>query len=145
VSTILVQPATTWSPPAHKSTATSLAVRPPQQTSWEEHAANQDWDLAVLEFLRNDWRKTFRLWYVINQIVAASSQRNRADVRLATREVLQVVMRLRRQRRVFRHRRKWLAFLDFAGHDVPGVKPNAVFVARNPKASYAYDLPKPNV
>jgi hypothetical protein len=145
MSSVLVQPAATWSAPAHKPTARPLVVRPPRQTGWEEHAANQDWELAVLEFLRRDWRKTFRLWEVVNQIVEASSPLNRREVRSVTLEVLQAVMRLRRQKRVFRFRRKWLAFLDFETQDLPGVKPNAVLVAPNPKASHAYDLPEPNV
>lgn len=120
-------------------------ARSPRETGWEEHAANHDWELAVLESLRRDWRKTFRLWEVINQIMAALSQPNRTDVRRATYEVLQAVMRLRRQKRVYPYRTKWLAFLDFETPDSSGVKLNAAFVVPNLQASHAYDLPEPNV
>jgi hypothetical protein len=90
-------------------------------------------------------RSGVRPGFVINQLVAASGQPNRTEVRSATREVLQAVMRLRREKRLFRYRRKWLAFLEFETPGLPGVKPTAVFVAPNPKASHVYDLPEPNV
>jgi len=56
---------------------------------------------------------------VINSIVAESCQQSRFDVRAATFEVLQEVMRLRRERVIFRYKRKWIASLDSGSPIIP--------------------------
>ena len=67
---------------------------------------------AILAFLRTDRRKCFDLWRVLNQIVSESCQCCRFDVRAATFEALGELMQLRRERAVYRHRRRWIAILD---------------------------------
>jgi hypothetical protein len=52
------------------------------------------------------------MWDVLNEIVAESRQRSRFDTRAATFEALQELMALRRERAVYRHRRRWIAILD---------------------------------
>jgi hypothetical protein len=59
------------------------------------------------------------MWSVINQIVAESCQQNRFDTRAATFEVLAEVMRLRRERVIFRYKRKWIASLDSGQPNIP--------------------------
>ena len=48
----------------------------------------------------------------MNQIIGESCQRSRFDVRAATYEALQELMALRRERAVYRHRKRWIAILD---------------------------------
>ena len=52
------------------------------------------------------------MWTVLNVIVAESCQPTRFDVRAATYEALAELMQLRRERVVYRRRRRWIAILD---------------------------------
>jgi hypothetical protein len=115
---LFVAPASAWRSPA-QAPATPALPPHPSEPDWRDHAAEERWAEAVISFLRADWRKTFRLWTVINSIVAESCQQSRFDVRAATFEVLQEVMRLRRERVIFRYKRKWIAILDSGQPIIP--------------------------
>ena len=91
----------------------------PSEPDWCDFAAQERWEEAILAYLRADWRKTFRMWSVINEIVAESGQQSRFDTRAATFEVLAEVMRLRRERVIFRYKRKWIASLDSGQPIIP--------------------------
>lgn len=110
---IFVAPPSSWRPPARepKPSVKTINVQP-QSPDWRDHAAAENWEDAILGYLREDWRTNHRLWKVINTIVAESQQQSRFDVRAATFECLQELMRLRRERKVFRYRREWIAILD---------------------------------
>ncbi len=84
----------------------------PEKADWRDHAAQERWEEAIIAYLRTDWRTTFKMWTVINEIVRESRQRSRWDVRAATFEVLREVMRLRRERVIFRYKKRWIAILD---------------------------------
>jgi hypothetical protein len=56
---------------------------------------------------------------VINSVVAESRQQTRFDMRNATFEVLQEVMRRRRERVIFRFKRKWIAIMDSGQPIIP--------------------------
>ena len=97
--------------PASKKPLTPPPSRP-AEPDWQDYAAEERWADAIITFLRADWRKSFPMWTVINAIVAESQQQSRFDVRAATFEVLAEVMRLRRERVIFRYKRNWIANLD---------------------------------
>ena len=110
---VLATPAAGWRPP----TQVAVGPRPPQpvkptEPDWQDYAARERWREAILAFLRSDWRKSFDMWKVLNAIVAESCQRSKFDVRAATYEALGELMQLRRERAVYRHRRRWIAILD---------------------------------
>ena len=84
----------------------------PMEPDWQDYAGRERWREAIIAFLRSDWRKSFDMWKVLNAIVAESCQRSRFDVRAATYEALGELMQLRRERAVYRHRRRWIAILD---------------------------------
>ncbi len=110
---ILVQPASTWRPyvpPVPKPG--NMARRAEPERDWEDLAADEDWTGAILGFLRKNWRGKHLLWHVIDAVVAESRPEARCLVRRATREALSAMMELIRQRRVMRHRRRWVAALE---------------------------------
>jgi hypothetical protein len=108
----LITPLAAWRPPLPaKHPAPLPPPRKPAEPDWCDHAAQEHWAEAVVAYLRSDWRKKFPLWTVINEIVAESCPRSRFDVRAATFEVLGEVMRLRRERVIFRFQRQWIAIL----------------------------------
>ena len=115
-----VTPVAGWRPP-RPSVAPPSPPPPckPTEPDWCDFAAQERWEEAILAYLRADWRKTHRLWTVVNSIVAESCQQSRFDVRAATFEVLQEVMRLRRERVIFRYKRKWIASLDSGSPIIP--------------------------
>ena len=109
----LVSPVAGWRPPLPAARIPSpLALSKPTEPDWQDYAARERWREAILAFLRSDWRKSFDMWKVLNQIVSESCQGSRFDVRAATYEALGELMQLRRERAVYRHRRRWIAILD---------------------------------
>lgn len=118
---VLATPAAAWRPPTHATAAPARKQQAPQPTGpdWRDFAARERWEEAIVAYLRVDWRKTFRMWSVINEIVAESCQQSRFDTRAAAFEVLQEVMRLRRERVIFRYKRKWIAILDSGPPSIP--------------------------
>lgn len=114
-----ISPVAGWQPP---SPAKQSLPPPPSKSAepdWRDFAAQERWEEAILAYLRADSRKTFRMWSVINEIVSESLQQNRFDTRAATFEVLAEVMRLRRERVIFRFKRKWIAILDSGQPIIP--------------------------
>ena|ERR1035438_5846207 len=111
---ILATPAAAWQPAKHRPAEPRHIQQsaPPTQPDWRDYAARELWREAIIAFLRTDWRKCFKMWDVLNEIVAESCQRSRFDVRAATYEALQELMALRRERAVYRHRKRWIAILD---------------------------------
>lgn len=111
---ILVTPAAGWRPSEHRPAEPRHIPQSarPTQPDWREYAARERWREAIIAFLRSDRRKCFKMWEVLNQIIAESCQRSRFDVRAATFEALGELMALRRERAVYRHRRRWIAILD---------------------------------
>lgn len=80
--------------------------------TWREFAADENWREAIIAYLRTDWRRSYKMWSLINEIVGESCQRSRFDLRAATFECLREMMSLRRERVIIRYRRKWVAILD---------------------------------
>lgn len=122
---ILVQPASTWRPyvqPVPKPA--NMARRAEPERDWEDLAADEDWPGAILEYLRKNWRGRHLLWHVINTVVAESRPEARSLVRRSSREALMAMMQLIRERRVMRHRRRWVACLERlqAGDYVAGIR-----------------------
>jgi hypothetical protein len=119
--TAFVQPVSTWHPPAQAGIKPGRPQESPQpaEPDWCDLAAEERWAEAIISFLRTDWRKTFPLWTVINSVVAESRQQTRFDTRNATFEVLQEVMRRRRERVIFRFKRKWIAIMDSGQPIIP--------------------------
>jgi hypothetical protein len=111
---ILATPAACWQPAKHRPAEPRHIQQsaPPAQPDWRDYAARELWREAIIAFLRTDHRKSFKMWDVLNQIVGESCQRSRFDVRAATFEALGELMQLRRERAVYRHRRRWVAILD---------------------------------
>ena len=109
-----VAPTSTWRPPllAPARTPSKKSIQEQEPPDWRDYAAEERWGDAIIAFLQADWRQTFKLWTVVNTIVAESQQQTRTDVRAATWECLQEMMRLRRERVIFRYKRKWIAILD---------------------------------
>jgi hypothetical protein len=118
---IFITPASVWRPPVQATAPPAHQQQPPRPTApdWCDFAAEERWEEAILAYLRADWRKTFKMWSVINEIVAESRQQTRFDTRAATFEVLAEVMRLRRERVIFRYKRKWIASLDSGSPIIP--------------------------
>lgn len=111
---VLATPAAAWRPPAQAGVQPGHLQEPPRPTDpdWRDYAEQELWREAIIAFLRSDWRKSFDMWKVLNEIVGESCQRSRFDVRAATFEALGELMQLRRERAVYRHRRRWIAILD---------------------------------
>ena len=107
-----VDPLAVWRPPLPAKNPARPPIPEAAQPDWRDLAAEEQWAEAIVGFLRSDWRKYFRLWTVVNTLVAESRQRSRFDVRNATYECLQELMRLRRERVVFRYKRQWVSILD---------------------------------
>jgi hypothetical protein len=84
----------------------------PAEPDWRDYAGRELWREAIIAFLRTDRRKCFKMWDVLNKIVGESCQRSRFDTRAATFEALGELMQLRRERAIYRHRRRWIAILD---------------------------------
>jgi hypothetical protein len=118
---VLATPAAGWRPPVQATAPPAQQQQPPRPTApdWCDFAAEERWEEAILAYLRADWRKPHRLWTLVNSVVAESRQQSRFDVRAATFEVLQEVMRLRRERVIIRYERKWIAILDSGQPIIP--------------------------
>lgn len=73
----------------------------------------------MLAYFRANWRGGHPLWSVVNAVVAEAMPESRWQVRDYTKEVLQTLTELIRQRRVLRYKRKWIAGLELAQEIVP--------------------------
>ena len=107
-----VTPVAGWRPPLPAKKPLTPPPSKPAEPDWQDYAARERWREAIIAYLRTDRRKCFELWRVLNEIVAESCQGSRFDVRAATFEALGELMQLRRERAVYRHRRRWIAILD---------------------------------
>jgi len=112
-----IAPVAGWQKP--HSDQSAMVCPPPSSSAptWQDFAANEDWREAVVAYLRSDWRRAFKMWSVINDVVGESCQGSRFDVRAASFEVLQEVLQLRRERKIIRFKRRWIAILA-AGNEV---------------------------
>src|SRR5436309_804684 len=72
-------------PPSHQSKGTISTPKPPavKRITWQEHALRKNWELAILAYLRQDWRATYKLWQMISSVVSESLPHNRSAVREA--------------------------------------------------------------
>jgi len=117
--TFLVQPAATWQPP-NRTALKACVERPPQKrASWEDLAAEERWEEAIIEFLKANWRGKVLLWHVINRVVAESQPECRWQVREMTTAALRAMTGLIRQKRVMRFHRRWVAALELPFETVP--------------------------
>jgi hypothetical protein len=117
-----VTPAPGWRPPRSTPAPQPPPVGEkarPRQRDWEDAAFEEDWTWAVLRFLRQRRREAVPYWDVVNAVAHASIQPARWEVRFATKQVLQAVKALVRDRRVLRYRRRYLAILDLGAEIVP--------------------------
>ena len=103
---VLAEP--TWKPYAHPTLKPTPKPRLFQEADlrWADFAAEGRWEESVVAYL-NVTGKTL-LWGVINRLVAEARPKTRSQTRVAAREVLGVMMRLIRERRIVRHRRRWV-------------------------------------
>ncbi len=110
---VFSSPVAGWKP-RHPPAVAPLPARmtKPAEPDWRDYAGRELWREAIIAYLRTDHRKCFRMWKVLNEIVGESCQQSRFDVRAATFEALGELMQLRRERAVYRHRRRWIAILD---------------------------------
>jgi hypothetical protein len=76
------------------------------QLDWADLAAEQRWEEAIVAYLEANGKTP--LWRVVNSVVAESRPTTRSTGRAATKEALADMMLLIRQRRVKRHRRRWV-------------------------------------
>ena len=114
-----ITPVAGWRPPLPAKKPLTPPPAKPAEPDWQDYAARERWEEAILTYLRSNWQKTFKMWSVINEIVAESCQQTRFDTRAATFEVLGEVTRLRRERVIFRYKRKWIASLDSGSPIIP--------------------------
>ena len=59
------------------------------------------------------------MWSLLNAVVAESCAEDRREVRESTKEALRALMRLVREKRVLRFKRKWVARLETPQEVVP--------------------------
>ena len=71
-----------------------------------------------MAYLQENWRGGSRFWHVINSVAAEAMPECRWQVREYTRQALEALMALIRERRVLRYRRKWVAALDLPQQNV---------------------------
>lgn len=114
-----VSPPTAWQPPA------AIPARPPArravsaEETWEDYAFRQDWQDAIVEYLRAHCPGRTLLWKMINSIVAESLPETRPQIRENTRATLGAVMQLVREGKILRRRRRWIAALDLPQQILP--------------------------
>ena len=124
-----IAPVAGWQKP-HPAQRPMVSSPPPSSApTWQDFAANEKWREAIVAYLRSDWRKTFKMWTVINEIVSESCQGSRFDVRAATFEALEEVMQLRRERIILRFKRRWIAILATGTPVIPVEALQKPFVA----------------
>ena len=84
-----------------------LPAQEPQDT-WEDAAHESRWRDALWLFLvEHRWDEP-KLWPTVNLIAVASLPRDRGEVREATRQILDALADLTRERQVRRIRKHWL-------------------------------------
>jgi len=110
--TFFVQPPATWRPPSGPPAKAGVPRPALKRACWEDLAAEERWEDAIVEFLRVNWRGKILLWHVINRIVAESRPECRWQVRSLTKQVLRAMNGLIRQKRVMRFQRRWVAALE---------------------------------
>lgn len=108
----LVQPTSTWKPFVHPALKPSPKPKPWQapELDWADLAAECRWDDAIVAYLETNGKTP--LWRVVNSLVAETRPATRSLGRSAIREALAAMMLLIRQRRVKRHRRRWVSIRD---------------------------------
>ena len=79
---------------------------------WCDHAFAHRWDDAILAYLRLHSREFTYVWALVNAIAAESLPPNRTESRRRKVEILRSVADLRRQRKIFRWRRKFFACVE---------------------------------
>lgn len=115
-----VVPASTWRPPTAlpvpQPNAQTQAI--PHRRHWTDAANDGDWEEAVLGLLR-ERHDAVPYWRVVNTVVLEHCPSTREQVRRATRQALQAVKALTRDRRILRYRRGFLVALDLVAGVVP--------------------------
>jgi hypothetical protein len=106
---VFIQPNATWKPNPIPKPTPSPRRWPEPDITWADLAAEQRWEQAIIAYLKLNGKTL--LWRVINCIAAETRPRTRSQTRLAARQALGVMMQLIRQRRIVRHRRRWVADL----------------------------------
>jgi hypothetical protein len=110
-----VTPSACWQGPRSLTVPTLCLGPDPSKAKprhWSEFAGEDDWQNALVEYLREHRRTAVKYWTCINQIVGASVQGSRTGVRSATRQVLTALQALLKSKRVMRYKRKYLIVLD---------------------------------
>jgi hypothetical protein len=110
----LIQPPATWRPYLHPIPKPSPKPRPWQEPElgWADFATDGNWSEAIVAYLKVNWRGRHGLWTVVNTLVTETRPTTRSVAREATKEALRSMMALIRERRVMRHRRRWVAALE---------------------------------
>jgi len=110
ISIIIPPPETYHAPP--KNPRITKPLKAVDTTSsdldWEDCAAEEDWENAILGLARSGWGKRFTYWRFINQIVSESRQPSRQEIRRATREVMKTLAVVLRSKKVTRYGKRWL-------------------------------------
>jgi hypothetical protein len=108
----LIQPTAIWKPYLHPIPKPSPKPRQWQEPElgWADLAAEQRWSEAIVAYLKANGKTL--LWRVVNALVAESRPATRSLRRSATGEALSAMMRLVRERRIKRHRRRWVSAFD---------------------------------
>ena len=80
--------------------------------TWHDFAHEEKWEEAIVHRLRDRSQQAYLLWRVVNEVVAESVQPGRPDIRWATKQVLRTLTTLRKERRLFIWKRRYLVGLD---------------------------------
>jgi hypothetical protein len=117
-----VAPEAGWQKPRAGSALTARPARPsskPKARDWQDYAGEENWEAAVLHYLREHRRQAVPYWQVVNLVVGESIQPDRWEVRYATRQVLTAIQSLLKTRRIMRFRRTFLAVIDTGDEVMP--------------------------
>jgi hypothetical protein len=132
---ILITPASVWLPPgpppitpATPKTQEKSSTR--RQPSWEDFAGQKRWRDALLSFLKANWRGAHPLWKLVNMVSAEALPEGRAQRRAYAKAALHALMQLVKERKVLRHRRRWVAALVVDRELVPIEQLKGVRIAR---------------
>jgi hypothetical protein len=108
----LIQPPATWKPFVHPAPKPLPKPKPWQepQLDWADLAYERRWEDAIISYLDSNGKTL--LWRVVNSVVAESRPATRSLGRSAAKEALSAMMLLIRQRRVKRHRRRWVTAVE---------------------------------
>jgi len=97
-----------------------LAEQPSRTNGIGRNAAlAEEWEEAVVGFLRQRRREAVPYWEVVNAVAIASRQLDRWEHRFATKGILHAVKALLHGRRILRYRRRYLSILDLGWEVVP--------------------------